>query len=230
MCLQAILRQNTIRLLVFIILHQSFAERSRVSAQEGLESGWTQKVEEAMLEGKNDEAIRLVNKAVAAVPDQPTVYLIRGMVYFRLGKIEESLHDFDKSIELNPASAAENWQRGISLYYLKQYEAGRKQFEIHRTVNPNDVENAFWHFLCVAKTEGVDAARKALLPCGRDSRPPLMEVLDMLKGNIEPEAVAAAIENARGGPTANRSLGSTEISISGCTSTLWETGACQRAS
>jgi lipoprotein NlpI len=123
------------------------------------------------------------------------------MVHFRLGQIERSLQDFDRSIELAPLTKAECWQRGISLYYLGQFQEGREQFEVHRTVNPNDVENAFWHFLCVAKQSGLAAAREAILPCGHDARPPLMEVLQMIRGQLEPPAVIAAAEAAHGGPT-----------------------------
>jgi lipoprotein NlpI len=168
--------------------------------QTELEPGWSQRAERALAEGKGDEALRIVDQAIAASPNSPSVYLIRGMVCFRLGRIEESLRDFDKSIEIAPASKPECWQRGISLYYLDQFDAGREQFEVHRTVNPNDVENAFWHFLCVAKKEGVEAAQAALLPCGRDSRAPLMEVLELLRGKATPESVIAAAESAQGGP------------------------------
>ncbi len=165
--------------------------------QPGLEPGWSQK---ALATERLDEALKIVNQAVAAAPDQSSVYLIRGMVNFRFGRVSESMVDFDKSIELAPASKPQCWQRGISLYYLGLYDQGREQFEIHRNVNPNDVENAFWHFICVAKLEGVEAARSKLLPCGRDGRPPLMEVLEMLKGNIQPEQVISAANDAHGGP------------------------------
>ena len=55
-------------------------------------------------------------------------------------------------------------QRGISQYCLGDFAGGRQQFEIHRKVNPNDVENAAWHYLCVAKTDGQDVARQSLIP------------------------------------------------------------------
>jgi len=40
----------------------------------------------------------------------------------------------------------------------------REQFELHRGPNPDAVENPAWHLLCVAKLEGPQAAREALLP------------------------------------------------------------------
>ena len=183
-----------------VILAVNLGFRRDGLGQSELEPGWSNRAEQALAAGNSGEAIRIVDQAVAVAPNQPSVYIMRGMVYFRLGRIQESLADFDKSIELAPASKPACWQRGISLYYLGRFDEGREQFEIHRTVNPNDVENPFWHFLCVAKSQGIESARSKLLPCGRDSRPPLMEVLEMIKGNMEPEQVIKAAEAAHGGP------------------------------
>jgi lipoprotein NlpI len=66
------------------------------------------------------------------------------------------------------------------LYFVGDYRRGAKQFEEHRTVNPNDVENAAWHFLCVAKSDSIEAARDLVLPAPGDSRTPMEEVLRML--------------------------------------------------
>ncbi len=67
--------------------------------------------------------------------------------------------------------------------------SGRKQFELHQTVNPDDVENAAWHFICVAKAEGVEAARKALIPIKGDARIPMAEVHDLFAGKGTEESV-----------------------------------------
>ena len=123
--------------------------------------------------------------------------LMRGEIFFRAAKIEESIKDFDKSIELNPRSAPYNWQRGISLYYAKRFEEGQKQFETHRSVNRNDVENSVWHFLCVAKQKGIDEARKGLIPIEQDGRPPMMEVMRMFSGETTPEKVVALAEEPK---------------------------------
>lgn len=109
----------------------------------------------------------------------------RGGEHFKLGHITESIADFDKFIELAPRQAPYHWQRGISLYYAGRFEEGRKQFELHQTVNPNDVENAVWHFLCIARAGGVEKARAALLPIKGDVRVPMMEVHALFADKIE---------------------------------------------
>ena len=106
----------------------------------------------------------------------------------------ESAKAFDRLVELAPQSEPELWQRGLALYYADRFADGRKQFEVHRTVNPADVENVAWHFACVARAEGAEAARKAIIPVEEDGRVPMREILALFEGRAEPAAVLAAAE------------------------------------
>ena len=113
----------------------------------------------------------------------------------------ESANAFDLLVKAQPASEPELWQRGLALYYANRFDDGRRQFEIHRTVNPADVENVAWHFACVARDKGPAAARQAIIPVGADGRVPMKEILDLFAGRAEPAAVLAAAE---AGPEAVR--------------------------
>jgi lipoprotein NlpI len=106
----------------------------------------------------------------------------------------ESARVFDQLVVAVPAAEPDLWQRGLALYYAERYADGQKQFELHKTVNPNDVENPAWHFLCVARLEGIQAARGKLLPVGEDSRVPMKEIFELYSGKGEPAAVLAAAE------------------------------------
>jgi lipoprotein NlpI len=127
-----------------------------------------------------------------APADSPQAIFDRAVADFLAGRIPESVAGFDRVAALVPAAAPRLWQRGIALYYAGRYADCRTQFESHRTVNPNDVENPFWHFLCVARLESPARARAALLPVGPDPRRPMREVYEMLRGTLAPEAVLAA--------------------------------------
>ncbi|MBI3046730.1 MAG: hypothetical protein HYY76_00310 [Acidobacteria bacterium] len=128
--------------------------------------------------------------AAAAMPLQrPQEILDRAVAHFEAGRIAESVADFDRVVQLDPAAAPYLWQRGIALYYAGRYADCRKQFELHRTVNPNDVENAAWHFLCVARAKSPARARAALLPVGPDPRVPMRQVYEMFRGAMAPEEV-----------------------------------------
>ena len=116
----------------------------------------------------------------------------RAVADFLSGRIAESVAGFDLVAQLAPSAAPQLWQRGIALYYAGRYKDCKAQFESHRTVNPDDVENAAWHFLCVARAESPEKARSALLPVGPDSRVPMRQVYEMFRGKLSPEEVLAA--------------------------------------
>jgi lipoprotein NlpI len=147
----------------------------------------------------NQAAAREVSEPVATKLSAHELHL-RGEGHFRNGRITESIADFDRELELQPDRAAEHWQRGISYYYAGEYEKGARQFELHRTVNPQDVENAAWHFLCVTRAPGgsVESARKALIQVTRDSRIPMAQIQRMFAGTATPEEVLQAGEMVGG--------------------------------
>lgn len=118
--------------------------------------------------------------------------LDRAVGEFERGRFAASVAAFDELVQLMPARAPHLWQRGIALYYAGRYADCRRQFESHRTVNPDDVENAAWHFLCVAREQDARAARAALLPVGPDARLPMRHVYQMFRGDVTPEEVMKA--------------------------------------
>ena len=118
--------------------------------------------------------------------------LDRAIDDFLSGRVKESVVGFDRVAALAPDVAPQLWQRGIALYYVGRYDDCRKQFESHRTVNPNDVENPAWHFLCVAHAESPQRARALLLPVGPDQRSPMREIYELFKGTLSPDAVLKA--------------------------------------
>lgn len=128
----------------------------------------------------------------AAVGQDPDALLDAAITDFERGRIDESVAGFDRVATLVPRAMPQLWQRGIALYYAGRFEECRRQFEAHRTVNPNDVENAAWHYLCVARAESPARARAALLPVGPDARVPMREVYELYRGTLTPEQLLRA--------------------------------------
>ena len=129
-------------------------------------------------------------------PGEPRALLALGGAAFKAGDMESSIRAFDAAAAPDRSLAAHLWQRGISHYYAGKFAEGARQFEEHRTVNPQDVENSVWHFLCVAAEEGFDAARAGLIPIDRDGRVPMMEVFALFAGSASPEDVLRAADRA----------------------------------
>jgi lipoprotein NlpI len=143
---------------------------------------------------RHAEAVADLDRALRLKPGLALAYHQRGCERFKLGRFKESVEDFDQYLELAPRERGGHWQRGISLYYAGRFEEGKKQFESYEQVDPNDVENAVWHFLCNARAQGVEKARAQLLKIGRDQRVPMMEVYALFAGRTKPEDVLAAAE------------------------------------
>ena len=127
------------------------------------------------------EAIADFTKAIELDSRFAAAFDAPGIAYFKTGEIKKSLNDFDKFIALVPKAAAAHWRRGLTLYYADEFAKGVAQFTTSDKEEPNDVENAVWHFLCNARVKGVDRARgyceahpevgAVLLPQGVDARP-----------------------------------------------------------
>ena len=144
-----------------------------------------------------DDAVRDLTAALKLEPKHAPYWQGRGEMNFKAGHFAASVADFDRVIEFAPDQAPHHWQRGISLYYAKRFTDGRKQFESHLTVNPNDVENAAWHFLCAARETSVTNARAILVPAGPDGRVPMQQVDALYRGTGTVEQVLATARNSR---------------------------------
>jgi lipoprotein NlpI len=146
--------------------------------------------------GKHERAVEDCDRAITIRPDLPSAYDQRGDAHFKLGRFEASARDFDRYVELVPGSEPGHWKRGISYYYVGQYENGRRQFEGYQTVDDSDVENAVWRFLCIARADGIHAARKSMLKIRHDPRVPMMKVYDLYRGEATPAEVLAEAQRA----------------------------------
>ena len=146
--------------------------------------------------------VYLVPFAVALSAQETKSRYAQGEEHFFAGRIRESLVEWDAQVKEQPASLAGHWQRGLALYYAGRYHDGRAQFEVHQKVNREDVENAAWHFLCVAKSESIAVARKLFIPITHDTRVPMKEIHALYAGQGRTEDVLQAAEAKAGISTA----------------------------
>jgi lipoprotein NlpI len=137
-----------------------------------------------------DEAYKLDKTLIAAINQ-------RGGARFCLGMVKESIEDFEKFIEAKPKAYDSHWRYGIALYYAGRPADGAKQFKAGEIAFGDDVENVFWHYLCNAKVDGLDKARKAVLSVKPDRRVPMMKVYDLIRGKIKPDEVIETSEKAK---------------------------------
>jgi lipoprotein NlpI len=150
----------------------------------------------SLLEAKRDfvNAIKSYDRAVELDPNFAAAYQARGGAHFKLAHIKESIEDFDRAVRLVPNNAAQNWQRALSYYYAGRFTQGKSQTQLHHTVNPRDAENSAWHFLCNAKLNGIEKARKELIPSAGDNRVPMREIQALFAGLGSARQVLEAAE------------------------------------
>jgi lipoprotein NlpI len=142
----------------------------------------------------NEKAADAFTAAIKLDPKSVAAYDGRGDAYLKLGQFKNAVKDFDQVLKLRPDIAPEHWRRGIALYYAGRYADGVKQFETHKTANPEDVENAVWHYLCNVKVTDPATARKQLITVTKDRRVPMAEIQKLFAGKATPADVMAAAE------------------------------------
>jgi lipoprotein NlpI len=148
---------------------------------------------QALQTGDRIAAIAAADALVQDHADDPETIRRAADIYLRSGKVDTAVDLFDRYVQARPQQMPYLWQRGIALYFAGKFQRGAEQFEAHRQVNPNDVENAAWHFLCVAKAQSPEKARELLLPAPGDPRVPMAQVLEMLRSG-DTEAVRRQVE------------------------------------
>lgn len=163
--------------------------------------GLLREADRAYQGNKYDEAAKSAQAAADLVPDDAEMQQVAAQIMFLSGKVEQSLVCFDKANKLNEMAAPHNWQRGCALGCACRFAEGAEQFGMHHDVNPNDVENSAWYFLCVAKSKTLAEAQSSVIGSSGDRREPMMSILKMLQGTLKPdEVVVAAKANTKEGP------------------------------
>lgn len=136
------------------------------------------------------------DKGLRISPFDPRMYIYRGIIYFKLGRLLESLQDFNKAEELNPQLTPYLWQRGITYYYLGKYAKGARQFELDLSVNSQDVEETLWHYLCIAQLENSSTAKECLLSVKYNLPLFMRQIYSLFAGKFSVESLLYAIKTS----------------------------------
>jgi lipoprotein NlpI len=120
----------------------------------------------------------------------------RGDAFFKLGRFAESVADYDKMLERDPALEKSHWRRGIAFFYAGQYEKAARQFEVYNSYDNVDRENGIWRYFSQLKAFGKEKAREGLLKYAKDDREPFPDVYQLFEGKRSPEQILEKIRTA----------------------------------
>lgn len=140
---------------------------------------------------RHERTIAAAEQRVASSKESSSAWAGLGDAQLRAGRVKESVVSFEKALAIRSELRPHLWQYGIALYFAGRHTDGRDLFVEHRRVNPHDVENAAWHFLCAAKATNPKDAKKILLPAPNDPRVPMNEILERLRGGDDKKILAA---------------------------------------
>lgn len=107
---------------------------------------WAKMAEAYDTAGRNEEAAKAYQQAIAGKPDVPGYYNNLGNVLARAGKIEEAKAAYTKSAELDPPNAATAWRNfGISLYNANRLADAIEPLQKSTELDPKNAQA--WYLL-----------------------------------------------------------------------------------
>lgn len=180
---------STASLLLFAVAFGPFGRPVAAASPDSDAVKLDQQLAEAIESNRHQQVVQLATKLIDLDDGRADYWYRRGRANFCLGNLDESLADFDQVISIRPDWNRRLWERGITCYYVGKYRQGADQFARYQKYDSNDVENAVWRFLCQARAEGVERARRDLLPVARDPRVPMTEIYRMFRGKLMPQEV-----------------------------------------
>lgn len=132
--------------------------------------------------------------SLAKTPDDLALLSRRGDRRVFLGRFAEAIVDFEKMIALDPATDAPHWRLGIAYHFAGRFADSSRQFAKYHAYDDRDRENGIWKFLADARTDPLEAARRAMLPYTRFDREPFPALYEMFAGRTTTDAFLADLK------------------------------------
>ncbi|QSP96568.1 M48 family metalloprotease [Marinobacter salinisoli] len=90
-------------------------------------------------EGKTDEALKEINKAIKLAPDEALFYSLRGQIYKEQEKTEQAGADFDKAVSLYPEMFLYRLYNGLNALEMNNLDQARENLTRANEVVPTSI-------------------------------------------------------------------------------------------
>lgn len=94
-------------------------------------------------DGKYEEAIANLDRAIEKNPDSKNAYLLRGASYDYIGQYDQAIQDYSRAIEIDPQFVAAYNNRGSVYITLEQYEKGLPDLDRALELNPRNANSYY---------------------------------------------------------------------------------------
>ncbi len=115
------------------------------------------RIQEFIREKKYTKALPLLRKITLLNPENYPALIQYGIVYEKLGQINNAIHMFERAKGLNPEYTPAYFNLGSLYFRIKEYEKAKKEFLILVKKTPESVES--WLYLCSIELELNDITR-----------------------------------------------------------------------
>jgi len=143
-----------------------------------------------------EDAVPLLEKAVQIAPGRADLREALGESYFRSGKVNKSIEEFKKVIEVEPSARAYSFL-GLALAHLGRFEEAKQDFQNGLKLEPH---NNFCLFQLgnIAKLQGDSAGAEAIFLKVLQSNPDYPDaLLELANIRIESKRLSEAVELLR---------------------------------
>ena len=94
-------------------------------------------------DGKYEEAISHLDKAIEQDPASKNAYLLRGTCYDYIGQYEQAIEDYTRAIEIDPEFVGAYNNRGSVYITLEDYEKGLPDLKKAIEINPENANSYY---------------------------------------------------------------------------------------
>lgn len=154
-------------------------------------------IQQTTIDKANRATVKSATAALKSAPDSINLLSRRADSYFNLREFDKAVDDYDRMVELNPASDASHWRRGIAYFYAKQYKKAAGQFERYHSFDDVDRENGIWRFFSQYKAYGEKKAKEGLLKYRKDDREPFPSVYKLFADELASDDILKTIAAAK---------------------------------
>lgn len=91
------------------------------------------------MQRKFPEAMQYMERAIAAAPDSPHLYITRGLLRLEERRaVPQAMADFDKAVQLKPDLASAYFYRGLANHMTGRYAQAKADYDRALEINPGE--------------------------------------------------------------------------------------------
>jgi tetratricopeptide (TPR) repeat protein len=110
--------------------------------------------------GKFEDAIAVIDVAVAVDPNKEFLWHQKGLCFERLNQENEAQRCYEKAVQLDSTCSSLHFHYGLLLYQKDEFAAALREFDNALKAEPSEEDYLLWKARALHKTDSLDDARR----------------------------------------------------------------------